>query len=524
MTPDSTQHRQKFSVSLNGVSKSFPGVKALDGISLTIKPGTVHALVGENGAGKSTLIKILSGDISPDEGTIEINDAPVRFRTPRDAQSHGIATIFQELMIVPEMSVAENVMLGNTSCSMGHGVFFSRSRCIQLASAVLDELHCLHLIDPTTRAGDLSTGQKQIIEIARALARDAPIIIFDEPTASLSSAEADSLLALIAKLKANGATILYVSHRLEELLGIADEVTILRNGRHISTLPAAAVEGVGDLIRLMVGGELRAVFPPRSENTGDVVLSVEKLSRRGVFDNVSFNVSAGEVLGFAGLVGAGRTEIMRCVFGADQADAGHVVLGGRSAKIRRPADAIRSGMGYVPEDRKDLGLVLGLSGRANLILGALKEYATWGLVSASKSGNAVQRMGRRLRFKGQLAQPARTYSGGNQQKLVLGKSLLTKPSVLILDEPTRGIDIGAKAEIYHLIHELASEGVAIIVVSSEIGELTNLCHRILTVSGGRITDEFIGPEFDGHAILSSAFSAHLSARAPVAASSEACAM
>jgi ABC-type sugar transport system ATPase subunit len=501
-------------VSVVEVSKSYPGVRALDAVTIDLRHGEVHALVGENGAGKSTLIRILSGDTRPDGGSTCVRGRKVAFESPADARRHGIATIFQELMIVPDMSVAENVVLGNEPAIGPMRQIYSRQEAERLCASVLTNLGQGSAINPKKFAGKLSTGHKQIIEIARALLQRAPVIILDEPTAALSDNEAEVLLRILRRLRSEGAAILFVSHRLEEVRSIADRITVLRGGRRIATLTSSQVSNTGELIELMIGRPLSEMFPPRNTKIGDIVFSVEDATRRGVFENIRFNVRAGEVLGFAGLVGAGRTEVMRAIFGADQLDYGEVRKRGRTVRICSPAQAMAAGIAYLPEDRKTQGLVLSLSGHENLMMSALDRYSPFGFVLWRSATAVTRETAQRLQFRGKLSAPALMNSGGNQQKLVIGKWLLAAADVLIFDEPTRGVDVGAKAEIYRLIHELAGNGVAVIIVSSEIIELTNLCHRILVMSGGRIYDEMTVEEFDEHRILSAAFAAHVGTRSP----------
>jgi ABC-type sugar transport system ATPase subunit len=497
-------------VALRDVSKDYPGVRALRGVSLDIRAGEVHALVGENGAGKSTLIRILSGDVKPDEGAIEIQGKTTVFDSPRDARAQGIVTIFQELMIAPDLSVAENIFLGNEP---GRGLLYSRARAERKAAEVLAELGVGARIDPSERAGNLSTARRQLIEIARALVLRAPVIVMDEPTAALSENEAAALRSLIVRMRAEGTSFLYVSHRLDEVMEIADRVTVLRGGEHVATMDASAIKDTAELIGLMVGRPMAELFPPRNEKIGNVVLSVAGLTRRGVFDNIGFQVRAGEVVGFAGLVGAGRTEVMRAIFGADALDAGEIRKDGAPIVIRSPRDAIALGFAYLPEDRKHQGLVLTMSGAENVVMASLDQVCVAGFVSESALRRTARRIADSLQFKGQLDAPAGTASGGNQQKLVIGKSVLTGAKILIFDEPTRGIDVGAKAEIYRLIHELAGQGAAVIMVSSELPELMGTCHRIYAMSGGCIRDELSLAEFDEKRILAGAFAAHMAPQA-----------
>jgi ABC-type sugar transport system ATPase subunit len=493
-------------IALNNLAKDYPGVRALRGVSLDLRRGEVHALVGENGAGKSTLIRILSGDTRPDSGSISIEGEPVVFDGPRDARRRGIVTIFQELMIAPDLSVAENIFLGNEP---GGHVFYSRSKAERKAAEVLATLGAGSQIRPSELAGNLSTAQRQLVEIARGLVLRAPVIVMDEPTAALSETEAAALRRLIVRMRAEGTCILYVSHRLNEVMEIADRVTVLRGGECVATMDATSVSGTFELIGLMVGRPISELFPPRNEKIGEVVFSVSNLRRRGAFEDISFDVRAGEVVGFAGLVGAGRTEVMRAIFGADAADSGEIRENGQIVTVRNPRDAIARGIAYLPEDRKEQGLVLSMSGAENVVMASLQKSCVAGFVSASAIRKTAQTIGARLQFKGQLDAPAGTASGGNQQKLVIGKSILTGAQILIFDEPTRGIDVGAKAEIYRLIHRMASEGAAIILVSSELPELMGTCHRIYAMSGGRIRDELSQSEFDEQRILAAAFAAHM---------------
>lgn len=487
--------------------KDYPGVRALRGVSMDIRRGEIHALVGENGAGKSTLIHILSGDVQPDRGSISIDGEVVSFARPIEARERGIVAIFQELMIVPELSVAENIFLGNEP-GLG-GVLYSRQEAERRTADVLRTIGAGLGIDPGGRAGSLSTAQKQIVEIARALVLRAPMIIMDEPTAALSENEAAALRKIIVQLRSEGTSILYISHRLDEVLEIADRITVLRGGERIATVDTSAIADAGELIGLMVGRPISELFPPRNEAIGEVVFSARNLVRHGVFEEISFDVRAGEVVGFAGLVGAGRTEVMRAVFGADALDGGEIFKKGKAVAIRGPRDAIGAGIAYLPEDRKDQGLVLSLSGTENIVMASLERCGPVGLVSWKAVRRIARSIADRLQFRGQLEALAGTASGGNQQKLVIGKWVLTQADVLIFDEPTRGIDVGAKAEVYRLIHRLAADGVAVILVSSELPELMNVCHRIFTMSGGRIWDEVSESDFSEQRILAGAFAAHM---------------
>lgn len=492
----------------SGATKRYSGVTVLDAVDLDLRRGEVHALIGENGAGKSTLIKILSGDILPDEGTIHVDGKPVNFASPADARRSGIVTIFQELAIVPEMTVAENIVLGAEPVIGPGRQIVSRRRANAVATRILAQLLEHGGIDPQQPAYSLSTAEKQIVEIARALALEAPVIIMDEPTASLSGREADALLRIIAQLRDAGKAIVFVSHRLNEVLQVADRITVLRGGQRIDTLAAEGVSAE-HLIELMVGRPISELYPARNERLGSVVLRVDDMGRAGAFDAISFEVREGEVLGFAGLVGAGRTELMRAIYAADPFDSGRLTLDGEPVRVSSPRGAIAAGFGLVPEDRKDDGLVLTLTGRENLTLAAPDKVHRRGFVSWSLVNRTTEQLRKLLQIRGSLDIPAARLSGGNQQKIVLGKWVHAASRVLILDEPTRGIDVGAKVEVYRLIHKLAADGAAILLVSSELPELMNVAHRILVMSGGRIQAEFTAEDFDERAILKAAFQAHL---------------
>jgi ABC-type sugar transport system ATPase subunit len=497
-------------VAVTDVTKTYPGVTALSGVTFDLRAGEVHSLVGENGAGKSTFIRILSGDTTPDHGSMQVAGSPVAFASPSEARRHGIVTIFQELTIVPWLSVAENIMLGSEP-TIGPGrQLYSRRRANAKATEILDRLAAGSGIDPRAPAYRLSTAQKQLVEIARALQIEAPVIVMDEPTAALSAKEAQVLLGIIRQLRDDGQSVLFVSHRLDEVLDIADRVSVLRGGRHVATLDRSAIDGAGHLIELMIGRPLKELFPPRNENLGEVVLSVRGLSRGDAFKDVSFDVRSGEVLGVAGLIGAGRTEVMRAIFGADPMDGGEVIKSGKRIDIHNPRDAIAAGIAYLPEDRKEQGLVLVLSGQENITLASLERTPFWGLVNWSRLKATAAGIARQLQFRGRIEAPASTNSGGNQQKLVIGKWVATGADVLIFDEPTRGIDIGAKVEVYRLVHALAARGAAIILVSAELNELMNVAHRIIVMSKGVVQDELQLDEFNERRILTAAFAGHIS--------------
>lgn len=466
---------------VKGVSKAFPGVQALRDVHLEVVRGEIHALVGENGAGKSTLMRILFGVHRPDEGEIELNGHPAMIGSPHEAQRLGIAMVHQELNLVPSLDIGRNILLGREP-ALAPGIIDWR-RLYQQATAVLAQLHVRLNVRTPVRL--LSVAQKQLVEIARALSWQPSLLILDEPTSSLSSHEIADLFTVLRSLRDRGVAILYISHRLEELAHIADRVTVLRDGQYVGT-----VEGktpVPAIIRMMVGRSLDRQFPQAHATPGDEVLRVEGLTRRGVFSDVSFSVHRGEIVGFAGLVGAGRTEVMRALFGADPIDAGSVWIAGQPVVIRSPQDAVAAGLGLLPEDRKSQGLVLLQPVKTNISLAVLHRFSRLGLVRQRPRAKLARRFVGDLRIRTPTIDfPARNLSGGNQQKVVLAKWLAANPRVLIFDEPTRGIDVGAKVEVYHLMQQLAASGVGIVLVSSELPEILGMSDRILVMREGRL--------------------------------------
>jgi len=471
-------------VTFEHVTKRFPGAIALDDVSLEIAPGRCHALCGENGAGKSTLGKILAGIHTADSGRVLIDGRPVHFTSPTQALAAGVAMVHQELEFCENLSVAENLCLGALPA---RGGFLSKPEMRRLAEGMLAAIGAQ--ADVRRPVGELTIGQQQMVQIAAAIGRGARVVIFDEPTSSLSQHEASRLYDLITRLQEQSVTCIYVSHRLEEIFRLCDTVTVLRDGRHVATTPAAEIDESG-LVEMMIGRRLNEYFPThvRSE-PGRELLRVERLSGISGFQDVSFTLRAGEVLGFAGLVGAGRSEVVRAIFGVDPHSSGELWLGGERIQPRNPAEAIRLGIGLVPEDRKRQGLVLSMSALANGTLSILANLASWGFVTRATEERAVRPFVDRLGVKAPIRSAAAALSGGNQQKIVLTKWLAARCPVLIVDEPTRGVDVGAKAEIHGLIDELAAAGTAIILVSSEMPELLNLSTRILVFRGGQIVGE-----------------------------------
>ncbi len=474
---------------MTGIVKTFPGVRALDGVSFDVNAGEVHALVGENGAGKSTLMKILAGAQPADGGTIEVDGKPVSIDGPRTAERLGIGMIYQEFNLVPDLGVIENVVLG---VEPRRGIFLDKAAAANEAAKVMAELGIALPVDRPARR--LSVAEQQLTEIAKCLVRHARLIVMDEPTAALTDREIEALFALIGKLKAQGVAFVYISHRLEELPRIADRITVLRDGRAIETRPAAEMPQ-DEVIRLMVGRSLEAHFPelPPVPPDAPVVLSVRAMTSAGAVPvhDVAFEVRAGEIVGLAGLVGAGRTEIVRAIAGADVPTAGEVRVDGARVVVRSPQSAIRAGVVLIPEDRKAQGLVLGMTVRENTTLAHLTQYLRGLFVDRRAETKATSTEIAELRIRTPSGeQIVRNLSGGNQQKVVLAKWLIGRARVFLFDEPTRGIDVGAKAEIYALMVELLKQGAAIVMVSSELPEVLGMSHRVLVVRGGRIRAEF----------------------------------
>lgn len=468
---------------VRNLTKSFSGVKALDEVMLDVRRGEVHALMGENGAGKSTLMKILIGLLPPDTGDIWFEGEKLNL-TRRHLMKQGISMIHQEMQVVPELTVAQNIFLGQeTSGSLLSWI--NETDVSEKANRLLSHLDVA--IRPDARLKELSVGEMQMVEIAKALSNKASVIIMDEPTSALSDKEVETLFSIIRDLKTQGVAILYISHKMDEIFAIADTITVLRDGRYIGTQPAPELNE-NALITMMVGREISSLFPSSATIPGKEILSVCQLSRQGAFGDISFSVHEGEVLGFAGLMGAGRTEIARVLFGLEQPDTGEIRFRDEVVSISSPQDAIRLGIGYVSEDRKQFGFIPQMSVQENITLSGLSDYSNGLWINAQRESEAAGKMITDLGIKTAGPHQSVMYlSGGNQQKVVIGKVLLAKPSLIILDEPTRGIDIGAKAEIYQLIHTLKQAGTAIILISSELPELLGLSDRILVLAKGQQT-------------------------------------
>ncbi len=484
---------------MRNIHKRFPGVYALDSAHVEVRKGEVHALLGENGAGKSTLIKVLGGIYSPDEGEIRINGQRVEIADVRDAQLNGVSIIHQELLLVPQMSVADNIFLGSAPASYG---YVNRGEHVKQAQAMIDDLGLP--INAAALVCTLSVAQQQLVEIIKAISFKAKIIVMDEPTSSLTSNEVEILFGIIRRLKEQGVAIIYISHRMEELFTITDRITVMRDGKTIDTLVTAETSA-DEAIRLMVGRELSDYYVRSDFPKGDVVLQVDKLNKEGGFADISFELRKGEILGFAGLVGAGRTELMTAIFGVDPYDSGTIRLNGQDVRIRCPGDAMKAGIALVPENRKEQGLVLKNTVGFNMTLTVLKEFIAWLRVNSGHERGIMDEYKKRFSIKTpSYQQIISNLSGGNQQKVVVSKWLATKPSVLILDEPTRGIDVGAKSEIYSIINDLTLDGMAIIMVSSEMQEVMAMSDRICVMGDGRINKVLDKGEFSQETILSHA--------------------
>ncbi|MEV3857114.1 sugar ABC transporter ATP-binding protein [Streptomyces sp. NPDC050095] len=468
---------------IEGIRKTFPGVVALDSVDFDLRRGEVHVLLGENGAGKSTLIKMLSGAYTPDEGRIYVGGEKVRIQGAQEAERLGIATIYQEFNLVPDLTVAENIFLGRQPRRFG---LIDRKRMEADAEALLARVGVN--VSPRARVRELGIARLQMVEIAKALSLDARVLIMDEPTAVLTSEEVEKLFAIVRSLREDGVGVVFITHHLEEIAALGDRVTVIRDGRSVGQVPASTPED--ELVRLMVGRSIEQQYPRERPDTGGALLKVEGLTRGGVFHDVSFEVRAGEVVGIAGLVGAGRTEVVRAVFGADPYDEGSVEVAGRPLRRHDVNAAMAAGVGLVPEDRKGQGLVLDQSVEENLGLVTLRSATRAGFVDRTAQHTAAERIAGQLgvRMAG-LGQHVRTLSGGNQQKVVIGKWLLADIKVLILDEPTRGIDVGAKVEIYQLINELTAAGHAVLMISSDLPEVLGMSDRVLVMAQGRIAGE-----------------------------------
>ena len=482
---------------MKNITKTFPGVKALDRVNFSLEKGEVHALLGENGAGKSTLMKVLNGIHERDEGEIFVKGEPVKFQNTKEAQNAGLAIIHQELELIPYLNVAENIFLGREE---RNGVFINYKKLYQKTEEVLDLLGVD--IDPKAKIKDLNIGSQQMVEIAKAVSQNADILVMDEPTSSLTNQEIEILFELIERLKEQEIAIVYISHRLEEVFEICDRVTVLRDGQFVGEVKTSETDE-DELIKMMVGRTIEDRFPKMNFNPGEEILRIENLSVPEEIENASFSLKKGEILGIAGLMGSGRTELAKAIFGVFKEKTGQIFYRGDQLKINSPADAIDNGIYYLSEDRKEEGLILGLSVADNISISVLKTILNANtFIDAAAEKDLAEKYIKDLNIKTPSEkQLVKNLSGGNQQKVVISKLLSTRPEVVIFDEPTRGIDVGAKREIYNLMQDLIDEGVAVILISSELPEVLNLSNRILVMHEKEIMGELDAAEADQEAIM-----------------------
>jgi len=497
---------------LHSISKSFPGVQALDNVDFDLRPGEIHALVGENGAGKSTLVKVISGVYQPDAGEIRLQGRPVTFPNPLVAQQHGVAAIYQEPTLFPDLSIAENIFIGHQPVrSVTRRVDWKRM--YEQAGELLSSLGVK--LDPRARVRGLSVAQQQMVEIAKALSLNARILIMDEPTSALTLRDVADLFRITRRLREAGTSIIFISHRLGEAFELADRITVLRDGHYIGTR-AVKDTTTDEVIRMMVGRTLDTLFPKEEVTPGEVVLRVDGLTKEGAFYDISFELRRGEILGLAGLVGARRTNVAHAIFGVSPADSGTIWVDGRQVHIRNPKDALALGIAYVPEDRQHQGLVLPMNITQNITLPILKELARQGIwLDNDAERQTAQQFVERLDVRAAgLQQKVQELSGGNQQKVVLAKWLAARPRILILDEPTRGIDVGTKAAVHKLMSILAGQGMAILMISSELPEILGMSDRIVVMYEGRITGHFTREEATQENIMAAATTPALTAAPP----------
>lgn len=477
-----------------GISKSFSGVTVLNGAELTVRPGELHALMGENGAGKSTLMKIIMGIYTKDSGKVLMEGREVDFKSARDALDAGISMIHQELSPIPEMTVAENIFLGREQKKIKGLPFVDKKELNERTKVLLEEYHLSEFIRPNMKMKDLNIAQTQMMEIIKAVSYNSKVIIMDEPTSSLSEKETETLFGIIDSLKEKKVGIIYISHRMEEVFKLADRVSVLRDGKFIGCVKVTEATPE-ELINMMVGRELEGGYPKNTAQKGGIVLELKNFTRKGVFENVNLKVHAGEILGLAGLVGAGRSEVMRALVGYDKLDSGEVILEGKQIHIRHPKDAIKNHIIMASEDRKELGLILCRSIRENIAIQNDSQFSNASFINKGKEKKVCDEMAKKMTTKmNGIEDTVDSLSGGNQQKVVLAKCLLSAPKVLIMDEPTRGIDVGAKATIYNIMVDLAKQGMAIIMISSEMPELIGMSDRVMVMAGGKVTGELEGSE------------------------------
>lgn len=489
----------EYVLELKGITKIFPGVKALDNVHFQLKPGEIHALMGENGAGKSTFIKVITGVHKAEEGAMYLDGELVHFKGPKDAQAAGIAAIYQHVTSYPQLSVTENIFIGHEKVKNGRIQWKDMNK---EADELLKQLNSD--FKSTDEMGTLSVAQQQMVEIAKALSMKARIIIMDEPTASLTKSESEELYRIAEKLKENGASIIFISHRFEDMYRLASRVTVFRDSKYIGCYDVDGITN-DDLITAMVGREINELFPKPEVKIGEEVLRVEKLSRTGYFKDVSFHVNKGEILGLTGLVGAGRTEVVQTIFGIETFDSGKVYMNGKQVNIKKPHDAMKLGIGLLPEDRQHQGLILDWGIGRNITLPIISELGKYSLTDEKNERAKAKELAERVDTKAvTLFDKASSLSGGNQQKIVVAKLLAADLKVIILDEPTKGVDVGAKAAIYEIMGELAKQGYAIIMISSEMPEILGMSDRIVVMCDGRVTGELKRGEATQEGILEKA--------------------
>lgn len=489
----------EFLLEMRNIVKTFPGVKAVDDVTLRVRPGTVHALCGENGAGKSTMMKILAGEYGATGGEIWFDGRKVDIRTTQDAFDIGVSTVYQELNLVNDMTIAENMFLGREP-KQKNKLFVDSASINRETAEYLRDIG-LGQFGPKTKLHKLSVSQQQMVEIAKGIHRGSKLIVLDEPTSAITDAEVATLFKLINELRDQGITFIYISHKLDEIFEITDEVSVMRDGQYVDTVPTAELTEK-ELVSLMVGRELTQLFPKTEVEIGDVVFEARNLTRKGAFEDVSFKIRRGEIVGLSGLMGAGRTEVARAIFGLDPLDAGEMLLDGQPYEAGKPVNAIRRGIAYVPEDRKEVGLCLERPIRENISLASLEMFTKYGFLDLKSEREGTRDISRQLKTKAHsLDVNVNTLSGGNQQKVVLGKWLIRPLKVLILDEPTRGIDVGAKSEIHKLMGKFAAKGMAIIMISSELPEILGMSDRILVMHEGKFKGELSREEATQESVM-----------------------
>lgn len=477
--------KEAYILEMHGISKNFGGVKALSDVSLKLKKAEIHALIGENGAGKSTLIKILAGAYQKDQGTIKLNGEEVKMSSSKDAIDLGVSVIYQEFMLAPDLTVAENIYIDSMS---GSSLFINWKKLIKNAKEQLIKLG-FDDIDPEEKVGNLTVAHQQIVEICKCLARNSKILVFDEPTAVLTFSETKRLLSIVKKLKAEGVSIVFISHRLEELFEISDKITVLKDGKYVDTVETSSINKE-KLVTMMVGRDISQLFPDRNAEIGKEILRVENLYANQHIEDVSFSVKQGEVVGFSGLVGSGRTETMRAIFGADKIESGKIIYFGKEVRFKSPREAIKNGFGLLAEDRKNQGLIIEQSIRMNTTLAKMKKIKKMDVINHKYEQEVVTDLLASISTRyGHTDNETNSLSGGNQQKIAIAKWLFADCKFIVLDEPTRGVDIGAKTEIYKIINRLAEAGVGIIVISSEMAEIIGVCDRAVVMREGKVTGE-----------------------------------